>query len=159
MGFCYKMLYNCSWWFNLINLVICEKLKILGLEYTQIVDFVQLGLNWRNWLVELIHMIISLCYLYCLMINWSIFKIKKKKLNKWFFKFWGFCYNLYAQANFVILKLIELSLTALGHVSFDYTVHASYRLLFSILFCANLQFALGFSCFLFGSFLCVLSFP
>ena len=86
------------------------------------------------------------------MINWSIFKIKKKKLNKWFFKFWGFCYNLYAQANFVILKLIELSLTTLGHASFDYTVHASYRLVFFVLFYANLQSALGFSCFLFWFF-------
>ena len=39
IGFCCKMLYDYSCWFNLINLVICEKLKILGLEYTRIGGF------------------------------------------------------------------------------------------------------------------------
>ena len=69
MGFCYKLLYNWSWWFNLINLVNCEKLKILGFESTRFGDFVQLGLIWWNWLVELIYLIIIWCYLSCLMIN------------------------------------------------------------------------------------------
>ena len=132
MVFCYKMLYNCSWWFNLINLVICEKLKFLRLETTQIGVLVQLGVIWRNWLVRLIQLIIIMCYLSWVVINWSI-SLKKKnkwlvrliqliiimcylswvminwlislKLNKWFFKFWGFCYKLYAQANFLKLKL------------------------------------------------------
>ena len=45
MGFCSKPIYNCSCWFNLINLLCCEKLKFLGLEYTRIGDFVQIGFN------------------------------------------------------------------------------------------------------------------
>ena len=69
MGFCYKLLYNWSWWFNLINLVNCKKLKILGFEFIWFGDFVQLVLIWWNWLVELIYLIIIWCYLSCLMIN------------------------------------------------------------------------------------------
>ena len=149
------MIYNCSWWFNLINLVICEKLKILGFEYTRIGVFVQFGLNWWNWLVRLIHLIIIMCSLSCVMINWSIYL----KLNKWFFKFWGFCYKLYAQANFVILKLNWTYSHCIRACIICYIVHASYRLLFCILFCTNLHSALGFSCFFLGSFLFVLSFP
>ena len=42
------------------------------------------------------------------------------------------------------LKYNWTFLTALEHASFDYTIHASYRLLFSILFCTNLQSALSF---------------
>ena len=86
MGFCSKTLYNCSWWFILINLLFCEKLKFLGLEYTRIGDFVQIGFNWWNWLVGLIILIIMNCFLSCVMINWSIWY----KLNKWFFKILGF---------------------------------------------------------------------
>ena len=86
MGFCSKTLYNYSWWFNLINLLFCEKLKFLGLEYTRIGDFVQIEFNWWNWLVGLIILIIMNCFLSCVMINWSIWY----KLNKWFFKFLGF---------------------------------------------------------------------
>ena len=86
MGFCSKTLYNCSWWFNWINVLFCEKLKFLGLEYTRIGDFVQIGFNWWNWLVGLIILIIMNCFLSCVMINWSIWY----KLNKWFFKFLGF---------------------------------------------------------------------
>ena len=88
-------------WFNLINLMFWEKFEFLGLENTRIEDFVQLGLIWWNWLAGLIHMIIILCYLSWLMINWSI----PWKLYKCFLKFWGFWYKLYAQADFVILKL------------------------------------------------------
>ena len=72
-SFCCKMLYNCSWWFSLIYLVICEKLKILGLEYTQIGDFVQIEFDWWNWLVGLIEFIILNYFLTCVMINWSIY--------------------------------------------------------------------------------------
>ena len=46
MSFCSKTLYNCSWWFNLINLLFCEKLKFLGIETTWIGDFVQIKFNW-----------------------------------------------------------------------------------------------------------------
>ena len=101
MGFCYKMLYNCSWWFNLIKLVICEKSKILGLERIRIGVFVQFGLNWQNWLVWLIDLVITNCYLSCIMIN----LVKLLDFLNWVFKFWGFLCNLYAQANFVILNL------------------------------------------------------
>ena len=101
MGFCYKMLYNRSWWFNLINLVICEKLKILGFECIRIGVFVQFGLIWRNWLVWLIVLVITNCYLSCIMIN----LVKLLDFWNWVFKFWGFLCNLYAQANFVILNL------------------------------------------------------
>ena len=107
MGFCYKMLYNCSWWFNLINLVICEKLKILGLEWIRIGVFVQSDLNWQNWLVWLFDLIITTCYLSCIM----IYLVKLLNFSNWvfqifgFFKFWGFWRNLFAQANFVFLKL------------------------------------------------------
>ena len=86
LGFCCGMIYNWSMWINLINLLICEKLEFLGLETTRIGDFVQLGLIWWNWLVGLIHMIIILCFLSWLMINWSI----SWKLYKWFFNFFGF---------------------------------------------------------------------
>ena len=50
---------------------------------------------WWNWLVKLTHLIIILCYRSILC---------NDHLNKWFFIFWGFCYKLYAQANFVILN-------------------------------------------------------
>ena len=69
IGFYSKTLYNCSWWFNLINLLFCEKLKFLGLEYTRIGDFVQIGFNWWNWLIGLINLIIMNCFLPCVMIN------------------------------------------------------------------------------------------
>ena len=101
MGFCSKTLYNCSWWFNLINLLFCEKLKFLGLEYNRFGDFVQIGFKWWNWLVGLIILIIMNYFLSCVMINWSMWY----KLNKWFLKILGFCSKLYAQANFVILTL------------------------------------------------------
>ena len=47
--------------FNLINLMYCEKLKILGLETTWFGDFVQIEFNWCNWLVGLINLIIIPC--------------------------------------------------------------------------------------------------
>ena len=86
MGFCCGMIYNCSMWINLINLLNWENLEFLGPKTTRIGDFVQLGLIWWNWLVGLIHMIIIMCYLSCVMINWSI----SWKLYKWFFKILGF---------------------------------------------------------------------
>ena len=101
MGFCSKTVYNCSWWFNLINLLFCEKLKFLRLEYNRFGDFVQIGFKWWNWLVGLIILIIMNYFLSCVMINWSMWY----KLNKWFLKILGFCSKLYAQANFVILTL------------------------------------------------------
>ena len=51
LGFCYGMLLNWSLWFNLINLLNWENLNFLGLETTQIGAFVQLSINWWNWLV------------------------------------------------------------------------------------------------------------
>ena len=86
MDFCYKMLYNCSWWFDLINLVICEKLKILGLEWIWIGVFVQFGLIWRNWLVWLIVLVITNCYLSCIMIN----LVKLLDFWNWVFQILGF---------------------------------------------------------------------
>ena len=83
--FCSKTLYNCSWWFNLINLLFCDKLKFLGLKYTRIEDFVQIEFKWWNWLVGLIILIIMNCFLSYVMINWSIWN----KLNKWFFHILG----------------------------------------------------------------------
>ena len=40
MGFCSKMMKTGSSWFNLINLMNWEDFEILGLESTQIGDFV-----------------------------------------------------------------------------------------------------------------------
>ena len=54
--------------------MICEKLKILGLKYTWIGDFVQIEINWWNWLVGLIELIILNCFLTCVIINWSRLK-------------------------------------------------------------------------------------
>ena len=86
LGFCYEMLLNWSWWFNLINLFNWGKLNFLGLGTTQIWDFVQLSIILWNWLVWLIELVIILCYLSYVMINWSFCW----DFWKWVFKFWGF---------------------------------------------------------------------
>ena len=136
MGFCYWMILTCSSRFNLINLMNWEKLKFLGLETTWFWDFVQLSKNWWNWFVFLINFIIIYCYLTWEMIIWSICW----DFWKWVFKIWVFfflifyLYKLYVQANFVFLKCNWTVLTALEHVSCVNTIHASYRLLFPILF-------------------------
>ena len=52
----------------------------------------------------------------------------------WVFKIWGFWYKLYAQENFVFLKCNWPILNALEHASCGNTIHALYRLLFSIVF-------------------------
>ena len=100
MGFCYRMILTWSLWFNLINLMNWENLIFLGLETTRIGDFVQLSINWWNWLICLIGLIIIFYYLTCVMINWSICWV----FWKWVFKIWCFWYKLYAQDNFVVLK-------------------------------------------------------
>ena len=41
---------------------------------------------WWNWLVRLINLIIIICSLSCVMINWSVCW----NLWKWVFKIWGF---------------------------------------------------------------------
>ena len=101
MGFCCWLILTCSLWFNLINLINWEKLEFLGLETTQIWDFVQLSINW---FVLLIHFVIIYCYLTRVMINLSIWL----DFWKWVFKIWGFCYKLYVQTNSVFLKSNEL---------------------------------------------------
>ena len=97
--------------------------------------------NYSNWrfssiehkLMKLAYLIDKfdhyICYLTCLMINWSICW----DFWKWVFKIWGFWYKLYVQANFVFLTVWTI-LNALKHASCGYFIHASYRLLFSILF-------------------------
>ena len=92
LGFSCGMLLNWSLWFNLINLMNWENLNFLGLETIQIGDFVQLSINWWNWIVWLIDLIIILYYLSCVMINGSICW----DFWKWVFKSWGFLYKLYA---------------------------------------------------------------
>ena len=95
--------------------------------------------NWGFWSIEqklmkltclLINLVIIFCYITCVMINWSIFW----DFWKCVFKIWGFWYKLYVQANFVFLKCNWTILNALEHASCVNLVHASYRLLFSILF-------------------------
>ena len=132
-----------------------EKLKFLGLETTRIWDFVQLSINWWNWLVLLIHFVIIYCYLTCVMINLSIFW----DFWKWVFKIWGFCYNLYVQANSVFLKSNWVVLNASMHASYVNNVHASYKLFFlssNYIWCS---LPLGFHCFFFLLSLFCLSFP
>ena len=102
LGFCYGMLLNWSLWFNLINFLNWENLNILGLETTQIGDFVQLSMNWWNWLVWLIDLIIIFYYLTCVMINWSSICWD---FWKQVFKFWDFLNKLNVQANFVFLTV------------------------------------------------------
>ena len=101
LGFCCEMIYNWSLWFNLINLMNLENFDFLGLETTRIGAFVQLSINWWNWLVWLIDLVIIFCYLTCVMINWSICW----DFWKWVFKIWGFWYKLNVQANSVFLKV------------------------------------------------------
>ena len=130
LAFCYGMLLNWSLWFNLINLLNWKILIFLGLETTRIGVFVQLSINWWNWLIWLIDLVIIFCYITCLMINWSICW----DFWKWVFQIWGFWYKLYVQANFVFLKCNWTILNALEHASCFNSVHASYRFLFFILF-------------------------
>ena len=107
-----------------------ENLNFLRLETTRIGSFVQLSINWWNWLVWLIDLVIIFYYLTCVMINLSICW----DFWKWVFKIWGFWYKLYIQANFVFLKCNWTILNTLEHASYGNTIHTSYSLLFSIVF-------------------------
>ena len=122
-------------WINLINLMICEKLEFIGLETTRFGNFVQLCLIWWNWLVRLIHLIIIMCYLSCVIVNLLGF------VKMGFSNFGVFDVSSMLKPILWSWSKIELILTALEH--------ASYRIVISILFCANLQSALGFFGFFF----------
>ena len=78
--------------------------------------------------MKLIDYAIIWWFLSSVMINYSIW------LNfwKWVFKIWGFCYKLYVQFNSWFLKYNWTVLNALEHASCVYSIHASYRVIFSI---------------------------
>ena len=80
--------------------------------------------------MKLIDYVIIWRFISSVMINYSIW------LNfwKWIFKIWGFCYKLYDQVNSWFLKYNWIVLNALEYASFVYSVHASYRVIFSIFF-------------------------
>ena len=100
MGFCCWMIVNWSLWFNLINLMIWEKLDFLGLETTQFGVFVQLSINRWNWLVWLIDLIIIFYYLTCV---WSIGQLVGIFESR-FSNFWVFDINSMLKPNSVFLK-------------------------------------------------------
>ena len=77
--------------------------------------------------MKLIDYVIIWWFLSRTMINYSI------GLNfwKWVFTIWGFCYKLYVQVNSWFLKYNWTVFTALEHASCVYSVHASYRVIFS----------------------------
>ena len=80
--------------------------------------------------MKLIDYVIIWWFLSSVMINYSIWL----KFWKWVFKIWGFCYKLYVQVNSWFLKYNWTVLNALEHASFVYSIHASYRVIFSIFF-------------------------
>ena len=119
-------------------MLIWKKLEILGLETTRFGDFVQLCWIWWNWLVRLIHLIIIMCYLSCVIVNLLGF------VKMGFSNFGVFDVSSMLKPILWSWSKIELILTALEHASCVDIVHASYRIVCSILYWAYLQSALGF---------------
>ena len=77
--------------------------------------------------MKLIDYVIIWWFLSSAMLNYSIWL----KFWKWVFKVWGFCYKLYVHVNSWFLKYNWIILIALEHASRVYSVHASYRVIFS----------------------------
>ena len=93
------------------------------------------------------------------MINSSIYY----KLFKWFFKFWGFLLETIYSSQFCEFELkLNISLTALEHVSWHLNCSYTLYIFLFYCFCANLQSALCFTfCFFFFFvlFLCLCPYP
>ena len=127
--------------FNLINLVFCETLKILGLVFTWIWGFCS---NWVQltkvacWIDVIDHY-----FLYSILCDDQL--VNFLQIEQVVFQIFGvFVRNSMLKPILWTWTSIELNFTTLEHASWHLTIHASYRFLFYIFFVLTCSLPLVF---------------